>query len=142
MVSNWILLNYRMFSLTSGQESIATASYLQIASQSFSSSQTFPTPDALYNAWSRPLEVWEFRDSKIFIETMVAHYAELVLFWKKVMDDTTGGFQGGKPWESADAPCPHPPVGWGKKQGPDPDRPQRLQKERTAQERERDTKPR
>jgi hypothetical protein len=91
-VSNWILLNYRTFSLTSGLESIASASYLQIASQSFLSSQTFPTPDALYNAWNRALDVWESRDSKIFIETMVAQYAELVLFWQKAMYDTTGGF--------------------------------------------------
>jgi hypothetical protein len=37
------------------------------------------------------LDVWESRDSKVFIETMVAQYAELVLFSQKVMDDTTGG---------------------------------------------------
>lgn len=67
---------------------------LLITFESFLLSQTFPPPDALYNAWSEfstAFDTWKSRDSKIFIETMVAQYAELDLIWQKVKDDTTGG---------------------------------------------------
>lgn len=67
---------------------------LLIAFESFLSSPTFPPPDALYNAWSEfstAFDSWKSRDSQIFIQTMVAQYAELDLIWQKVKDDTTGG---------------------------------------------------
>ncbi|KAF8545136.1 T-complex protein 11-domain-containing protein [Trichophaea hybrida] len=67
---------------------------LLIAFESFLSSPLFPPPDALYNAWSEfstAFDTWKSRDSEIFIQTMVAQYAELDLIWQKVKDDTTGG---------------------------------------------------
>ncbi|KAI5857211.1 T-complex protein 11-domain-containing protein [Tricharina praecox] len=76
------------------KELIERSKDLLIAFESFLSSQTFPPPDALYNAWSEfstAFDTWKSRDSKIFIETMVAQYAELDLIWQKVKDDTTGG---------------------------------------------------
>ncbi|KAI5813467.1 T-complex protein 11-domain-containing protein [Pyronema omphalodes] len=67
---------------------------LLIAFESFLSVPSFPTPDELYNAWSEfstAFDTWKSRDSEIFIQTMVAQYAELDLIWQKVKDDTTGG---------------------------------------------------
>lgn len=55
---------------------------------------TFPQPEALYNAWSEfstAFDAWKSLDSEIFVQTMVAQYAELDLIWQKVKDDTAGG---------------------------------------------------
>ena len=90
----WSLVNRRVCSLICAQELIERSKDLLIAFEPFLSSQAFPPPDALYNAWSdfsTAFDTWKSRDSEIFIETMVAQYAELDLIWQKVKDDTTGG---------------------------------------------------
>lgn len=80
--------------LNVNQDLITRSKDLLIAFESFLSSPSFPTPDELYNAWSEfstAFDTWKSRDSEIFIQTMVAQYAELDLIWQKVKDDTTGG---------------------------------------------------
>ncbi|KAI5784600.1 T-complex protein 11-domain-containing protein [Geopyxis carbonaria] len=78
-----------------GEKALITKSKdLLIEFESFISSPSFPPPDNLYSTWSEfsmAFDQWKSRDSEIFINTMLAQYAELDLIWQKVKDDVTGG---------------------------------------------------